>query len=362
VLAGGPGPEHHVNDRKTPRPMTVQVLRRPTATPPDTPTSGPAPRPAPRPTGAAVPRPSPSRLVSPTPRAGVAPAPRPAVAPAPRTSELPAPRPGPRSAEAPRFSSRPPPRRGPPTQEEVEALARRERVPARIARGELEGKMKCRIWRKLHAEEAQNFARVYELMEKHPGLSLADGFGMLQSGLSFEEFQARRARAQRKQQVKQARQRFDNTPVAEFLAGLREAQTPLCVVLGERTLLDTLADEAPTAFTLGANGHLEKLQVVALARAETWEPLLPKLQRDPRLAQKPAPVARQPVRRPFSDPHLFEPHVGTQLQLGLRNGLSLRDTLLAVGGFDLLLGAPGREILVPLHALLSWQVADADPE
>ncbi|HLT31295.1 MAG TPA: hypothetical protein VK013_14745 [Myxococcaceae bacterium] len=222
--------------------------------------------------------------------------------------------------------------------------------------------MKCRIWRKLHAEEAQNFARVYELMEKHPGLSLADGFGMLQSGLSFEEFQARRARAQRKQQVKQARQRFDNTPVAEFLAGLREAQTPLCVVLGERTLLDTLADEAPTAFTLGANGRLEKLQVVALARAETWEPLLPKLQRDPRLAQKPAPVARQPVRRPFSDPHLFEPHVGTQLQLGLRNGLSLRDTLLAVGGFDLLLGAPGREILVPLHALLSWQVADADPE
>jgi hypothetical protein len=222
--------------------------------------------------------------------------------------------------------------------------------------------MKCRIWKKLHAEEAQNFARVYELMEKHPGLSLADGFGMLQSGLSFEEFQARRARAQRKQQVKEARQSFDNTPVEEFLSKLRASETPLCVVLGERTLLDTLVDEAPTAFTLSTNGRLEKLQVVALSRAETWEPLLPKLNRDPRLAQKPAPVARQPDRRPFSDPHVFEPHVGSQLQLGLRNGLSLTEPLLAVGGFDLLLGAAGREILVPLHALLSWQTVDADAE
>ena len=47
-------------------------------------------------------------------------------------------------------------------------LAKKEKVPYRIARGDLDGKMKCRVWRKLHAEEAKRFDQAYLLMEKHP--------------------------------------------------------------------------------------------------------------------------------------------------------------------------------------------------
>jgi hypothetical protein len=39
----------------------------------------------------------------------------------------------------------------------------------------------------------------------------------------------------------------------------------------------------------------------------------------------------------------------------LRNGFTLEDPLLSVGPYDLLLGAEGAEVLVPLHALLSWE-------
>ena len=34
-------------------------------------------------------------------------------------------------------------------------------MPYRIARGDLEGKMKCRIWKKLHAEEAKRFDQAF---------------------------------------------------------------------------------------------------------------------------------------------------------------------------------------------------------
>jgi len=233
--------------------------------------------------------------------------------------------------------------------------------------------MKCRIWRKLHAEEARNFATVYDLLEKHPSLSLADGFGMLQSGLSYEDFQMRRARMQRKAVVKQARHAIDNSPVAAWFELQLTTEAPLCVVLAERTVMDTLVAEEPTALQLARAGRVEKLQVVALARASVWEPLLPTLKRDPRLAQRPVPVARQPDQRPFSDPRGFLERVGQTLRLQLRNGLALEAPLLAVGGFDLVLGDEAAEVLVPLHALLRWEAiepseahaaegsADADP-
>src|SRR5208283_4820934 len=64
--------------------------------------------------------------------------------------------------------ARPPPGRRaplqPPTAAQIQALAIRERVPARIARGELDGKMKARVWRKLHAEEARRFDEAYQLV------------------------------------------------------------------------------------------------------------------------------------------------------------------------------------------------------
>ena len=76
-----------------------------------------------------------------------------------------------------------------------------------------------------------------------------------------------------------------------------------------------------------------------------------------KLAQKPLPVARQPARRPVSDPRPFLEHVGKTLSVLTRNGLTLKLPLLAVGPFDLLLGATGEELFVPLHGIVKWDVA-----
>jgi hypothetical protein len=252
------------------------------------------------------------------------------------------------------------PPRPPPTPEQIQALAVRERVPARIAKGELEGKMKCRIWRKLHAEEAKRFDQVYELMGKTPGLSLGDAFGVIQSGMTVAEFMARKERTQRKAAIKQARGEVDNVAVAEYLGGLTTAKTELAVVLAERTVLDTLVSEEPIAFTFERTGRLEKLQVVLLTRRADWDKLLPSLERDPKLTQKPASVARQPDKRPYSDPRPFLPQVGQLVRLVLRNGITLKMTLQKAGRFDLLLGEPGTELFVPLHAILRFEAGSPE--
>jgi hypothetical protein len=126
-------------DRKSRRPPMVEVVRRPAP-------ATPSPSPTPAPTPAATPAP-----VRPT---GTGPRP-------PR----PPPRPGgpPHGRPAPRGPGTP------PTPEAITALAAKERVPARIAKGELEGKMRARVWRKLHAEEAKRFDQAYALMAQHAG-------------------------------------------------------------------------------------------------------------------------------------------------------------------------------------------------
>ncbi len=266
------------------------------------------------------------------------------------------------------MGGRPPPRgapRPPPTPEQILALATKEHVPARIAKGELEGKMKCRIWRKLHAEEAKRFDQVYELMGQNAGLSLGDAFGVLQSGMTVAEFMARKERTQRKAAIKQARGEVDNAAVADFLASLVTAKTEVAVVLAERTVLDTLLTEEPIAFSFERTGRLEKLQVVLLARRSDWDKLLPTLERDQKLTQKPASVARQPDKRPFSDPRPFLPQVGQTVRLVLRNGITLKMPLQKAGRFDLLLGEPGSEVFVPLHAILRFEAqtpAEPAPE
>lgn len=307
-----------------------------------------------------------------SPSAPVSPAAPPAtpasVAPtAPRPAPLPsAPRPASSAGRGPGMGSRPGggfgrPRtpRPPPTPEQILALATKEHVPARIAKGELEGKMKCRIWRKLHAEEARRFDQVYALMGENPGLSLPDAFGVLQSGLSVADFLARKERTQRKAAVKQARGEVDDSSVAVFINGLLDSKTELAVVLGERTVLDTLASVEPISFVLGRSGRLEKLQVVMLTRRSDWEQLTPTLERDQKLAQKPANVARQPDKRPFSDPRPFLAHQGDTVKLTLRNGIQLSMRLRVVGRFDLIVGEDGHEVFVPLHALVRFSAADA---
>jgi sRNA-binding regulator protein Hfq len=249
--------------------------------------------------------------------------------------------------------------RPPPTPEQILALATKERVPARIAKGDLEGKMKCRVWRKLHAEEAKRFDQVYELMGKNPGLSLPDAFGVLQSGLSVADFLARKERTQRKAAVKQARGEVDDTSVSAFITGLQESKTELAVILGERTVLDTLTSVEPISLLLTRSGRMEKLQIVMLTRRADWEQLTPQLERDPKLSQKPATVARQPDKRPFSDPRPFLAHQGERVRLTLRNGIQLEKTLRVVGRFDLILGEDGHEVFVPLHALVRFSTGDA---
>jgi sRNA-binding regulator protein Hfq len=216
--------------------------------------------------------------------------------------------------------------------------------------------MKARIWRKLHAEEARRFDQAYELMGKTPGLELADAFALVQSGMSLDDFKARRARAERKTAVKEARGSVTREAVDSFLNGLQTEGAELSIVLGERTLLEVLKEIHPVAFVLEKVPRLEKLQVVLVARRSLWEKVSPGLERDAKTAQKPPPVAREPDKRPVSDPRAFLGHVGTPVKLNLRNGLQLTRNLVAVGPFDLLLGeADTAEIFIPLHAILRWE-------
>jgi hypothetical protein len=322
-----------VNQRKPPSgPPKVEVIRRPAATP-GTPAAPPAPRPVP---------------VAVTPRPVGPPTPRPApTGGAPRPS-------GPQRAGPPqrRFGPRTP--RPPPTPEQINTLARKERVPARIAKGDLEGKMRTHIWRKLHAEEAKRFSLAYELMDKMPSLDLADAFGIIQSGRPPEEFLARKARGQVKTAIKEARGTVAREGIDAFVKSLVDSKAEVALVLSERTLFDAVASEGPVAFTLDRTGRLEKLQLVLLTRRTTWERMAGGLERDPKLAKKPQGVPREPEKRPVADPRPFLPHVGQPVRLELRNGMALQLTLLGVGPFDVLVGDPGEELFVPLHALLKW--------
>lgn len=344
---------------KKPSPL-VEVVRKPAAAPA---------RAGVRP-GVVTPRPVPKPQVAPVRPASAAPA-----AAAPGVEAVAAPPAAVPPSARPSFGSRPPggpggrsgpggrpggfrparPPGPPPTAAQIEALAKKERVPARIAKGELEGKMKARVWKKLHREEAGRFDQAYQLMEKHPTLPLAEAFGVIQSGLGVEDFVARRARAKKKEEVKTARSSVTAEAIDAYVAELVGGKTELTVVLAERTVLDLISKVEPVAFQLERSGRLEKLQVVCLAPRGLWEPLVPTLERDPKLAQKPAPVARQPAKRPVSDPRPFLEHLGKEVSLVLRNGTTLRFPLQAVGPFDLLVGPSEVErIFVPLHAIVEW--------
>lgn len=148
-------------------------------------------------------------------------------------------------------------------------------------------------------------------------------------------------------------------PIDAFVEARIADKAELSFVMGERTVLDVLTAVAPVTFTGERTGQLEKLNVVVLTRKSTWDTLLPRLERDPKLAQRPATVARQPARRPVSDPRPFLPHVGQAVSLQLRNGIKLELPLLAVGPFDVLLGGEGDELFVPLHAMVSWAPTSA---
>lgn len=359
------------DSRKPPAPR-VQVIRRPAGASPAAPVSPTAVPVSPTTVTSVAPHPVAPRPVVPTVVPTVQPTASPSVQPSavvrpvlPKVEVRPVGAVPPRRDGPPRpaaVGGRPgfkgPPRTGaprpPPTAEAIAVLARKERVSNRIAKGELEGKMKCRIWKKLHAEEAKRFDQAWVLVEANAGLELADAFGIVQSGLSMTDFMARRARARKREDIKVARATVAGATIEEFIQSLVASKHDAAFVLGERTVLDQLKAVAPVSFELERTGRLEKLNVVVLARKTTWDKVLPTLERDPKLSHKPVPVARQPARRPINDPRVFLEHVGKPIQVVVRNGMTLKQPLLAVGPFDVLLGQVGEELFVPLHAMMSW--------
>jgi len=126
-------------------------------------------------------------------------------------------------------------------------------------------------------------------------IKLLGGLGMEPLGDAFDLDAFHAGLRRRKAAVKQARGEVDDTSVGAFIHGLQESKTELAVVLGERTVLDTLASVEPISFVLGRSGRMEKLQVVMITRRTDWEQLTPQLERDQKLAQKPANVARKVI-------------------------------------------------------------------
>jgi hypothetical protein len=174
----------------------------------------------------------------------------------------------------------------------------------------------------------------------------------VQGGMTVAEFLARKTRTQKRGLVKAARGSVSSEAISAFLQGCIAQKTELAVVLGERTLLDVMTDEDRAAFTLARAGRVEKLQVVMICKKATWEARGTTFERDPKLSQKPASVARQPDLRPVSDPRPFLEKVGRRLSLQLRNGLRLQEILSAAGPYDLILADD--DYFVPLHAILKW--------
>jgi hypothetical protein len=243
----------------------------------------------------------------------------------------------------------------------VDALARSERVPARIARGALEGRMPCKIWRKLHAEEARRFDEAYALLAQHPGLGLQEAFGLAQAGITLEEWKERREKAGKKQAVRSARAGLSNEAIASWFAAAVAKAGPLWVMEADRAREDVLTAEAPVELTFSGAGRLEKLRVLLLGPVDAWRALEPTLAREAGLAARPAPLHRQPEKRPVTDARPLSPHVGAPVQLLLRNGWRLSLPLRAVGPFDLLVGSAEEPLLVPLHGLVGWAPGGAPP-
>ena len=136
--------------------------------------------------------------------------------------------------------------------------------------------------------------------------------------------------------MKEARSAVSASQVDGWLAAAAAEKVPLAL-LADRTPLDP-PQHPPGGHVVDLAGDGE--DGLALASMDGFDAivldvLLPRLQRDARLAQKPVAVAREPDRRPHSDPRSFLPAVGQRVRLALRNGFSLEESLTSVGPYDL---------------------------
>jgi hypothetical protein len=245
-----------------------------------------------------------------------------------------------------------------PQLEKIYALARRERVPLRIARGEIEGGMPSHRWRKLHPDEAHRFERVYELIEKFPSLTLDGALSLVATGKDPAEYLARKARPSPKAQLLEGRRAISNAPVAAYLRRLIAERVEVSVAAGARVFEDVLLEDLPTQFRFEREGAVNKIEVVSMAARTAMSGYAPS-NVDPVLEVHPVRIRDAPEARPVADPRPLAALIGQTVELSLRHGFSYRLPLVAAGAFDLLLGVPGQELLVPLHAILRWQTVAA---
>jgi hypothetical protein len=156
--------------------------------------------------------------------------------------------------------------------------------------------------------------------------------------------------------VLEARSTISNAPVEEYLRRVIAGRVELTVTTDKETLNAVLTKDDGTRFVFDPRGEMRKLRVIFLAPHSASGRYVP-TSIDPALAPRPASVADQPQARPVFDPRPFVPHVGKLIEATLRNGMTFRLPLVAVGRFDLLMGTSGEELFVPLHAVLSWHPA-----
>ncbi|AEI65372.1 hypothetical protein [Corallococcus macrosporus] len=161
----------------------------------------------------------------------------------------------------------------------------------------------------------------------------------------------------RRLDIRTAREEVSPAAINAFVQHLINSQATVVGFMRGRTLVDNLQDTHPLAFRFRFNGRIEKLEFLLLAKHSAWCHMGMAHTHLSELAKEGRRAKAAPARRPIADPRPFLSSVGKPLVLVLRDGMVLHLPLLAVGPFDLLLGLPGNEVLVHLHAITFWEAA-----
>jgi hypothetical protein len=198
-------------------------------------------------------------------------------------------------------------------------------------------------------------------MDSDLGMSLEAAMNHEQRGDTIESLRAERQQRVANERLREldlkiaeARKAVPNTSIEALRNKLIDGKVELGVVLGDRVLTDRLVGVDKTALQFAEAGSIPALDLVMLAPSKTWQTVRSKATSDEKLLRTPAPVATQPSRRAAADPQPFLESVGKQITFTLRNGIILTLKLVAVGPYDLIVGDARNQILVPIHALVSW--------
>ncbi len=185
-----------------------------------------------------------------------------------------------------------------------------------------------------------------------------DAFRLLPLMRNFQKQTATAVwKERRRLDIRTAREEVSPAAIDTFIQHLIDSQASVVGLMRDRTLVDNLQECRPLAFRFGLNGRIEKLELLLLAKHSAWRTMEMAHVHLPELAKGGHRAKAAPARRPVADPRPFLPSIGKPLVLVLRDGMVIHLPLLAVGPFDLLLGWPGNEVLVHLHAIIFWEAA-----